>query len=118
MKLIKKLLFKVLPQSTYLKLLHRSFYLLYDLNLLKNKKSFKYHYMVKEFIKDGDIIIDIGANLGYFSKTFARMSPSGKVICIEPLPQYYAGPVLFPKPSKKMLISIMSHWEEKLEKQP
>lgn len=90
MKLIKKLLFKVLPQSTYLKLLHRSFYLLYDLNLLKNKKSFKYHYMVKKIIQDGDIIIDIGANLGYFSKTFARINPSGKVICIEPLPQYYA----------------------------
>ncbi len=86
MKLIKKLLFRVLPQSTYLKLLHRSFYLLYDLNLLKNKKSFKYHYMVKEFIKDGDIIIDIGANLGYFSKTFARMSPSGKVIELNHFP--------------------------------
>ena len=46
--------------------------------------------MVKEFIKDGDIIIDIGANLGYFSRTFSRISPSGKVICIEPLPQYYS----------------------------
>ena len=46
--------------------------------------------MVKKIIQDGDIIIDIGANLGYFSKTFARINPSGKVICIEPLPQYYA----------------------------
>ncbi|MDA9161112.1 FkbM family methyltransferase [Crocinitomicaceae bacterium] len=46
--------------------------------------------MVKELIQDGDVVIDIGANLGYFSKTFSRLSPNGKVICIEPLPQYYS----------------------------
>lgn len=46
--------------------------------------------MVKELIQNGDVVIDIGANLGYFSKTFSRLSPNGKVICIEPLPQYYS----------------------------
>jgi len=90
MKLIKKILFKVLPENTYLKLLHRSFYILYDLRFLKNNKSFKYHYMVKKLINNNDVIIDIGANLGYFSKTFSRLSPNGKVICVEPLPQYYS----------------------------
>lgn len=90
MKLIKKILFKILPESIYLKNLHRFFYVLYDLKLLRKNKSFKYHYMVKELIQDGDVIIDIGANLGYFSKTFSRLSPNGKVICIEPLPQYYS----------------------------
>lgn len=90
MKLIKKFLFKVLPQRIYLKILHRFFYILYDLNLLKNNKSFKYHYKVKELIHDGDVVVDIGANLGYFSKTFSRLSPNGKVLCIEPLPQYYS----------------------------
>ena len=90
MKLIKKILFKVLPERTYLKILHRSFYILYDLKLLRRNKSFKYHYLVKKIIRDGDVIIDIGANLGYFSKTFSRLSPNGKVICVEPLPQYYS----------------------------
>ena len=90
MKLIKKFLFKVLPERTYLKILHRSFYILYDLKLLRRNKSFKYHYLVKKIIRDGDVIIDIGANLGYFSKTFSRLSPNGKVICVEPLPQYYS----------------------------
>lgn len=90
MKLIKKILFKILPERIYLKILHRFFYILYDLKLLKKNKSFKYHYMVKELINDGDVVIDIGANLGYFSKTFSRLSPNGKVVCIEPLPQYYS----------------------------
>jgi FkbM family methyltransferase len=90
MKLIKKFLFKILPERIYLKILHRFFYILYDLKLLKKNKSFKYHYKVKELIHDGDVIIDIGANLGYFSKTFSRLSPNGKVLCVEPLPQYYS----------------------------
>ena len=38
MKLIKKILFKVLPENTYLKLLHRSFYILYDLRFLNYDK--------------------------------------------------------------------------------
>jgi FkbM family methyltransferase len=46
--------------------------------------------MVKKLINNNDVIIDIGANLGYFSKTFSRLSPNGKVICVEPLPQYYS----------------------------
>jgi len=89
MRLIKKILFKVLPESTYLKILHRSFYILYDLKLLRKNKSFKFHYLVKKIIKDDDIVLDIGANLGYFSKTFSNLTPNGKVVCIEPLPQYY-----------------------------
>ena len=89
MRLIKKILFKILPESTYLKILHRSFYILYDLKLLRKNKSFKFHYLVKNIINDGDIVLDIGANLGYFSKTFSNLTPKGKVVCIEPLPQYY-----------------------------
>ena len=89
MRLIKKILFKILPESTYLKILHRSFYILYDLKLLRKNKSFKFHYLVKNIINDDDIVLDIGANLGYFSKTFSNLTPKGKVVCIEPLPQYY-----------------------------
>ncbi len=90
MQFIKKILYKILPESTYLSILHRSFYLLYDLGLLKNDARFKYHYMVKQVINKDDVVLDIGANLGYFSKNFARLTPEGKVISIEPIPQFYA----------------------------
>lgn len=86
---VKKILFKSLSQETYLKTLHRSFYAMYDLGLLKNDKRFKYHYMVKNLIEKDDAIVDIGANLGYFSRNFARLAPQGKLISIEPVKPFF-----------------------------
>ena len=70
--------------------LHRSFYFMYRLGLLNNKTSFKFHYFIQHIIKPDYVVIDIGANLGYFAKTFSRLVPNGKLIAIEPLPQFYA----------------------------
>ena len=47
--------------------------------------------MLSEFIlrhvQEGDVCVDVGANIGYFSLLFAqRVGPSGKVIAIEPAP--------------------------------
>ena len=70
--------------------LHRSFYFMYRLGLLKNKPAFKYHYFIQKMIQDDYVVIDIGANLGYFAKTFSRLVPNGKLIAIEPLPQFHA----------------------------
>jgi FkbM family methyltransferase len=86
---LKKILFKLLSQKAYLKTLHRSFYFLYDLGLLKNDARFKYHYMIKELIEPNYTIVDIGANLGYFSKNFARLAKNGKLISIEPVPVFF-----------------------------
>lgn len=73
----------------YLRVLHRSFYLLYDLGFLKGDARFKYHYMVKKLIRPEYTVVDIGANLGYFSKNFARLAKRGRVISIEPVPVFY-----------------------------
>lgn len=89
MQFIKKILYKILTEQQYLRVLHRMFYVLYDLGLLKNDKRFKYHYAVKKLIKPDFVVVDIGANLGYFSKNFARLASNGKVISIEPVPQFF-----------------------------
>jgi FkbM family methyltransferase len=89
MNLIKKILYKLLSEKHYLMLLHRVFYFLYDLGLLKNKKSFKYHYAVRKIIQPEFTVVDIGANLGYFSRNFARLAHKGKVVSIEPVPQFF-----------------------------
>lgn len=86
---LKKLLFKILSQRAYLKTLHRSFYFLYDLGYLKKDQRFKFHYMVKEIIEPEFTVVDIGANLGYFSKNFARLANKGKLISIEPVPVFF-----------------------------
>jgi FkbM family methyltransferase len=86
---IKKIFYKILPESAFLQLHHFGFYLLYNLGFLKGKKSFKYHYGVKSWIQPTDHVVDIGANLGYFAKTFAKLTPSGSLTCIEPIPAFY-----------------------------
>jgi FkbM family methyltransferase len=86
---MKKLLYLFLTEKAYLRTLHRFFYFLFDLGLLKKKEEFKYHYFVKRIIKPHFIVIDIGANLGYFAKNFSNLAKRGKIIAIEPLPQFH-----------------------------
>ncbi len=88
-KTIKKIAYKILPLEQYLRTLHWGFFILYKTNLLKNNPKFKFHYMVRKLVKPEDTVVDIGANLGYFAKTFAELTPRGKVLCIEPVPRFY-----------------------------
>lgn len=47
--------------------------------------------LVKETLKDGDIAIDIGASVGYFTLLFARqVGEKGKVFSIEPTPHRFS----------------------------
>lgn len=86
---VKKFLYKLLPQRTYLKVLQRGFYTMYNLGLLKKDEKFKYHYLIKDIIEPTYTVVDIGANLGYFSKTFARLTPQGKLLSIEPVKPFF-----------------------------
>ena len=89
-KLLKKILYKVLGRATYLKVLHKAFFVLYNMGLLKKNYSYKYHYFVHNLVHDGDYVLDLGANLGYFSKIFSRLVGfNGKVISIEPVKPFY-----------------------------
>jgi len=88
-KYIKLIIFKTLGLKNYLRILQRTYFLLYDMGLLKNNPVYAYHYFVKHLIDKGDVIIDIGANLGYYSILFARWTgDSGKVFSVEPIKIY------------------------------
>lgn len=86
---LKKILFRILPERTYLRWLHRGFYLLYWMGALKNDERFKFHYMVKKLIEPNYTIVDIGANLGYFSRNFSDLAKDGRVISIEPVRPFF-----------------------------
>ncbi len=62
---------------------------MYDLRLLRGDKRFKYHYLIRKIIQEDFVVVDIGANLGYFAKNFSRLAKKGKVIAIEPVPAFY-----------------------------
>lgn len=86
MQAIKKLLYRTLGINGYLAVLRKFFFLAYNSGILKNKPTFKWHYFVKELVKPGYVVIDIGANLGYFSNTFCKtVGPNGKVYSVEPV---------------------------------
>lgn len=62
---------------------------MYRTGLLRQNTAYNYHYYVKQLIKRGDTVIDIGANLGYFTKLYSEwVGDSGRVIAIEPVPLY------------------------------
>ena len=89
-RFIKRLLFKFLGQKNYLKTMHVFFFFFYKLGVLKGNHLFKYHYFVPKLVKEGDCVVDIGANLGYFSKIFSSVvGKTGKVVCIEPVKPFY-----------------------------
>src|SRR5688572_2698164 len=88
-KAIKRFLFKILGIENYLKLLNKGFFFFYHAGLLKFADGYRYHYFVKNLIKPGDTVVDIGANLGYFTKLFSKWTGNkGSVIAIEPVPLY------------------------------
>ncbi len=87
---IKKAFYKYLSQATYLKVLHLGFLLLYRTGFLKRDYIYKYHYFVRTLIHEGDCVVDIGANLGYFSTIFADLvGAKGKVVAIEPVKPFF-----------------------------
>lgn len=87
---IKKVLYKTFGQAAYLKMLHTSFFFLYRTGMLRKNKEYIYYYFAHNFIEKGDCVVDIGANLGYFSKVFSRLvGNTGKVVSVEPVLPFY-----------------------------
>ncbi|MHA4812433.1 FkbM family methyltransferase [Flavitalea flava] len=84
---IKKILLTLLGEKRYLTLLAGTFQRLFSTGLLG--KDYQDVYFLKEFIREGDWCVDIGAHLGYYTLELSRLvKNSGKVIAIEPMPKF------------------------------
>jgi len=87
--LIKKILYRILPLKIYLQLVSKLYFLSYNSGKLKNSPFYENHYYAQNLIKEGDVVLDIGANLGYYSALFSRwVGKSGRVLAVEPVRLY------------------------------
>ena len=83
---IKSLLFRLLKIDGYLSVVQKAYVSGFRLGLLKNNPSYQWHYFVSSLIKNGDYILDIGANLGYFTLQFSeKVKSGGHLYCVEPV---------------------------------
>jgi FkbM family methyltransferase len=81
-----------IADKIYKKRFHDDFYMLLNPTEHIQQQLFWYGYYEKELgdllkktIKPGDVFLDLGANIGYFSLLVANNSPSVKVISFEPV---------------------------------
>lgn len=53
--------------------------------------EFEIRRLINKYLKPGDIFIDVGANIGYFSAIGAGLvGKTGQVHCFEPIPTYFS----------------------------
>ncbi len=84
---IKRFLYRHLPLEKYLRAVSRIFFIGLRLGLGRRSAAYEYPRYLARLVRPGDVCLDIGANLGYFSRTLSRLAgPSGKVFAIEPVP--------------------------------
>lgn len=87
MKLLRKILVKVLGLKGYLKFISRTYIKMIRRGMMKEQYP-EIHYLAS-LLKPGMIVMDIGANLGYYSSKMADIvGADGKVIAVEPIPLF------------------------------
>ncbi|MCC7302165.1 MAG: FkbM family methyltransferase [Bacteroidia bacterium] len=84
--MIKRGLYGLLGPARYLRVVSKTFFFLLKHGWLKGQPAFFNHYLVDHLVSEGDHVIDIGANLGYYTVLFSdRVGSSGKVWAVEPV---------------------------------
>lgn len=83
--MIRKILFKLLGFRQYLFFISTVFLRTYRMGIyLSDHKQVRF---LGKLVKKGDVCVDIGANLGYFSVPFSHwVGAAGKVLAVEPVP--------------------------------
>lgn len=83
---IHRLLYRLLPLDGYLRAVSRLFFLWQRLGIGRYAPATEYVYHLPQLVRPGDVCIDIGANLGYYTRTIARLAgPAGQVYAVEPV---------------------------------
>ena len=89
-KIIHKLLYRTLSLKAYLRTVSRLFFLFHRLGIGRYAPATEYVYHLPELVGRGDTAIDIGANLGYYSRPIAQLiGREGHLYSVEPVPEIF-----------------------------
>ncbi len=86
-KKIRSVLLKILGIEKYLELVSSTYIRLIELGMMK--KKYPELFYLNQLIQPGNVCIDIGANVGYYSVLLSKLSSkSGHVYAVEPVPLF------------------------------
>lgn len=83
---VKRFLYGNLSLENYLRVVSGMFFAGYRLGLGRGSEAYEYPRFLKHLVRRGDTAIDIGANLGYYSRIMSKLAgPEGRVFAVEPV---------------------------------
>lgn len=90
-KLLHRLLYRMLSLEGYLRVVSRLFFIARALGIGRRGRALEYNYHLPQLLRRGDIAIDIGANLGYYTRPMADIvGAEGRVYAVEPVPVIFS----------------------------
>lgn len=90
-RLFHRILYRLLPLEGYLRVVSRMFFLYRALGIGRTGRALEYNYHLQQLVKEGDTVIDIGANLGYYTRPLADIvGTTGEVYAVEPVPVIFS----------------------------
>lgn len=90
-RLFHRILYRLLPLEGYLRVVSRLFFIYRALGIGRTGRALEYNYHLQQLVKEGDTVIDIGANLGYYTRPLADIvGATGEVYAVEPVPVIFS----------------------------
>ncbi len=85
-RLIHKLLYRLLPLEGYLRVVSAMFFVWKRLGIGRYAEATEYVYHLPKLVGEGATAIDIGANLGYYSRYISQaIGEGGRLYSVEPV---------------------------------
>ena len=90
-RLFHRLLYRLLSLKGYLRVVSRLFFLARKFGFGRKGRALEYNYHLPQLVGRGDVAIDIGANLGYYTRPLADIvGAQGAVYAVEPVPVIFS----------------------------
>lgn len=90
-KLFHRLLYRLLSLEGYLRVVSKIFFLYRALGIGRRGRALEYNYHLPQLVGQGYTAIDIGANLGYYTRPLSDIvGDKGGVYAVEPVPVIFS----------------------------